>query len=239
MSRFTRASILFVAALGLCATGSFANIPDPDLSSVPAYITVTPKSNTQVGLVDFVFTVVVEGQGGPVENSLVEVEFSPDGDDLITWCDGESPPLWAGVSDANGEVSFTFRGGGCVTLPAFGGPTFIWQVRAGGIVLAEGAVNSPDAVDSGGRTVTQNNVNNDPGGYVPNCDLVPPVTGTPSATVGLSDAVYHTPPISLGQVNPCTKYTAPFNTAVSLGDAQLLTPFVKQAGTCAATVACL
>jgi hypothetical protein len=238
MARFTRASILFVLALGLCATGSFANIPDPDLSSVPAYLTVTPKSNAQTGLSDFEFTVVVEGQGGPVANSLVEVEFSPDGDDLVTWCDGETHPVKSGVTDANGEVSFTFRGGGCITLPNYGGPTFIWQVRAGGIVLAEGGVNSPDAVDSGGRTVTQNNANNDPGSFVPNCEIVPPVTGVPSATVGLSDAVYHTPPISLGQVNQCTKYTPPFNAAVGLGDAQLLTPFVKQAGTCPAVAAC-
>jgi hypothetical protein len=238
MSRFTRASILFVAALGLCATGSFANIPDPALSSVPAYITLTPKSNSQTDLVDFDFTVVVEGQGGPVANSFVEVEFSPDGDDLVTWCDGETHPLKSGVTGPNGTVVFTFRGGGCITLADFGGPTFIWQVRAGGVVLAEGAVNSPDAVDSGGRTVTQNNANNNPGSYVPNCDLVPPDVGTPSATVGLSDAVYHTPPISLGLISPCTKYTAPFDAAVTLGDAQLFTPFATDAGTCAATLAC-
>lgn len=238
MSRLIRASILFVAAIGLCATGSFANIPDPDLSSVPGYLTVTPKSNAQVGLTDFEFTVVVEGQGGPVANALVEVEFSPAGDALITWCDGQTHPLVAGVTDANGEATFTFRGGGCVTLASFGGPTFIWQVRANGIVLNEGGVNSPDAVDATGRTVTQNNQNTPPSGYTPNCDLVPPVTGNPSATVGLADAVYHTPPISLGQVNACTKYTPPFDAAVGLGDAQLLTPFVRQAGTCTAIAAC-
>jgi len=181
---------------------------------------------------------VVEGQGGPVANSLVELEFSPDGDDMVTWCDGETHPLKSGVTGADGKVTFTFRGGGCIPVDLFEGPTFIWQVRAGGIVLAEGGVNSPDAVDAQGRLVTQNNANNNPGSFVPNCDIVPPVTGVPSATVGLSDAVYHTPPISLGEVNTCTKYTAPFTEAVGLGDAQLLTPFVKQAGTCAATVAC-
>jgi len=233
-----RVSILLVAALGLCATGSLANIPDPDLSSVPGYITVTPKNDSQVGLDEFEFTVVVEGQGGPVANSLVEVEFSPDGDAMVTWCDGETHPLKSGVTDANGQATFTFRGGGCITLSAFEGPTFIWQVRAGGIVLAEGGVNSPDAVDGQGRTVTQNNADNMAGSYVPNCDLVPPVTGNPSATVGLSDAVYHTPAISLGTANACTKFTPPFNGNVGLADAQLLTPFVKQAGTCTAIQAC-
>jgi hypothetical protein len=121
MVHFIRGSMMCIVTLGVYAIGSSANIPDPDLSSVPAYLTMTPASNSQgiqakgiqaAAFVPFLFTMVVEGPGGPIANALVELEFSPDGDDLITWCDGETHPLKSGVTDANGEVTFTFYGGG-------------------------------------------------------------------------------------------------------------------------------
>jgi hypothetical protein len=240
MPRVAALLILCLVALSASATGSLANIPDPDLSEVPEFLTLTPASTGGEGieLVAFPLTVSVIGQGGPVANALVELEFSEAADKLITWCDGSTHPLVTGVSNANGDVTFVFYGGGCVTPGAFGGPTYIWQARANGIVLQEGAVNSPDAVDTRGRTVTQNNQNNAPANYVPNCDLIPPITGVPSATVGLSDAVYHTPAYSLSQPNECSKYLPPFQAGATLGDAQLFTPFAKEAGTCAATLVC-
>ena len=91
MSRFFSASILVVAAMALCATGSLANIPDPELSEVPDMMTLSTTTPTQ-GLATFDFVVVVEGQGGPVANSLVEVEFAPSAEDLIAWWADSSSP---------------------------------------------------------------------------------------------------------------------------------------------------
>ena len=227
MSRFFSASILVVAAMALCATGSLANIPDPELSEVPDMMTLSTTTPTQ-GLATFDFVVVVEGQGGPVANSLVEVEFAPSAEDLIAWWDGQTHPLLSATTDLNGEARFVIYGGGCIDPDEYDGGSFIWQVRADGIVLDEGGINSPDPVNDNGRLPTDTDF--------PNCKEDPP--GTWTTTAGLSDAVFHTRPIKLGLIEVCTKFTPPFNDPVGLADGILLTPYLKFSGTCETTAWC-
>jgi len=173
----------------------------------------------------------VEGPLGPVSGSFVEVEVSPDADAILSWCIGKSTPspgyptqvhpLLSGFTDANGNVSFTYYGGGCLSHADFAGGSFVSQVRADGIVLDEPYVNSPDAVDASGKKATQ--------GPQRRCDIVSLVA---TAQVSLSDAVFHSRPIKLGLREPCTKFTPPFNAAVTVADATFLTPYIKLGRRC-------
>ena len=220
MSRLIRVSILAVSALAIAA-GAYANIPDPALSDVPAAITLSPGTiydGNPIGT----YVVHVEGPIGAVNGALVEVEVSPDADVLIGWCGNpynQIHPLLTAFSDANGDASFTFYGGGCIDPDEFEGASFIAQVRANTIPLGQPYLTSPDAVNSQGRTATQTEESNCTGG---------------STEVGLSDAVYHTRPIKLALPDEvCTKMTPPFDGPIEVVDAVFLTPYIKNSNICA------
>ena len=229
MSRLIRLS--FVALLTISAAHASANIPSPNLSSVPDAISLSPGTRFSANPIGG-FTVHVEGPLGPVSGSFVEVEVSPDADALVSWCVGKSTPspgyptqvhpLLTGFTDANGNVSFQYFGGGCLNGSGFDGATFISQVRATGVVLDEPFINSPDAVDGGGKKATD-------GEDQRRCDSV---AGIPSAQVSLSDAVFHSRPIKLGLREPCSKFTPPFNGSVGVADATFLTPYIKLGRKC-------
>ena len=228
MSRLTHLS--FVALLTI-ASGASANIPSASLSSVPDAITLSPGTRFTGNPIGG-YAVHVEGVLGPVSGSFVEVEVSPDADALLSWCVGNTKPapgfptqvhpLLTGFTDANGNVSFTYYGGGCIAPSDFSGPTFIAQVRADGIVLDEPFINSPDAVNTGGKKVTD-----DPAQR--RCDVVNLIN---VAQVSLSDAVFHSRPIKIGLRESCTKFTPPFNGVVSISDATFLTPYIKLGRKC-------
>ena len=229
MSRLIR--LTFVAVLEICASGASANIPSPTLSSIPDAITLSPGTRFTANPIGG-FTAHVEGPLGPVSGAFVEIEVSPEADALVSWCIGNTKPtpgfptqvhpLLTGFTDANGNVSFTYYGGGCLDHTNFGGATFITQVRSDGIVLDEPFINSPDAVDAMGKKATD-------GGGQRRCDTVNLI---PTAQVSLSDAVFHSRPIKLGLREPCTKFTPPFNGAVSVADATFLTPYIKLGRKC-------
>ena len=218
MSRLIRVSILAVAALAIAA-GAYASIPDPALSDVPDAITLSPGDlygGNPIGT----YVVHVEGPIGAVNGALVELEISEDADILIAWCGdpyNQIHPLLTAFSDANGDATFTFYGGGCLDPDEFFGATFIAQVRANTIVLGEPYMTSPDAVNSQGRTATDTEETN--------CELG-------ETQVGLSDAVFHTRPIKLGLVEACTKYVPPFDAPVALDDAVFVTPYIKNSNFC-------
>ena len=46
-------------------------------------------------------------------------------------------------------------------------------------------------------------------------------------SAGLSDAIFHTPPIKLALAEPCSKFSLPFGDPVGLEDAVILTPYIK------------
>ena len=229
MSRVIRLS--FVALLTIIASRTSANIPSPTLSSVPDAITLSPGTRFSANPIGG-YTVHVEGALGPVTGAFVEVEVSPDADELVSWCIGKATPapgyptqvhpLLTGFTDANGNMSFQYFGGGCLSHSDFAGSTFIAQVRADGIVIDEPFINSPDAVNSMGKKPTDN-----PAGR--RCDVISLVN---TAQVSLSDAVFHSRPIKLGLREPCTKFTPPFNGAVSVADATFLTPYIKLGRKC-------
>lgn len=221
----------FFVLLAVSASQASANIPSPTLSSVPDAIclsTGTRFSGNPIGG----YTVHVEGPLGPIAGAFVEVEVSAYADLLVSWCIGASNPspgyptqihpLLSGFTDANGNISFTYYGGGCLDPDDFAGPTFIAQVRATGIVLDEPFINSPDAVDASGKKATDNPAQR-------RCDLL---SGVPGAQVSLSDAVFHSRPIKLGLFERCTKFSPPFNGNVGISDAAFLTPYIKLGRRC-------
>jgi hypothetical protein len=230
MFRLIRLS--FVALLTISASRASANIPSPTLSSVPDAISLSPGTRFSTNPIGG-YLVHVEGVLGPISGAFVEVEVSPDADLLVSWCIGNTKPspgyptqvhpLLSGFTDANGDVSFQYYGGGCLTPSDFSGAAFIAQVRANGIVLDQPFINSPDAVDSFGKKPTD-----DPAQR--RCDLV---AGISMAQVSLSDAVFHSRPIKLGLREPCTKFTPPFNGSVDISDATFLTGYIKLGRKCA------
>jgi hypothetical protein len=229
MSRLIR--LTFFALLAISASQASANIPSPTLSSVPDAISLSTGTRFNGNPIGG-YTVHVEGPLGPVAGAFVEVEVSTTADELLSWCIGASiptpgyptqvHPLLSGFTDANGNISFTYYGGGCLDPSDFAGPTFIAQVRATGIVLDEPYINSPDAVDAAGKKATDNPVQR-------RCDLL---NGVPGAQVSLSDAVFHSRPIKLGLREPCTKFSPPFNSNVGISDAAFLTPYIKLGRRC-------
>jgi len=202
-----------------------------NMSTVPDVMTLSPGARYASNPIGG-FTVHIEGQLGPKPGSLVEVEVAPDADILVSWCqagawgNAQLHPILSGFTDGNGNVTFEVYGGGCLSPHDYAGAAYIVQVRADGIVLDEPAINSPDVVDYKGHKATDS----PPGGGVKRCDPGP--EGAPIASVGLSDAVFHTRPIKLGLREVCTKFTPPFNGAVGVSDAVFLTPYIKNGNFC-------
>ena len=106
-----------------------------------------------------------------------------------------------------------FAGSGCIDYSRFTPATFIAQVRADGILIGEPGINSPDAVNSKGLLPTELGTN---------------ICENGTSYIGLSDAVFFTRPVKLGLVEPCAKFTGPADEPVNLGDAVLLTEYLKK-----------
>jgi hypothetical protein len=229
MARFFRVSLLAAVALAFVATGASANIPLPELSTVPDMLTISPDGSFEI-------VIIIQGSQGPVTGSYVEIEFSPEAEGLVAWTvpvpGGADVPgvgpgggyLFTGNTDANGEIRFKLAGGGCLAQKNNSEPVepYIAQVRADNILMNEPGVNSPDAVDSNGN--------------LPEDLLYSICSQTTSTTeVGLADALYHTPQIKTGGVEVCSNFTGPdYSDPISIGDAGVLTPYVKAgtSGTC-------
>ena len=223
MARFIRVGALVLAVMAASATGALANVPDPELSTVPGVLTVTPDGS-------FEFKVDVESQAGPVAGAVVEISFAAATDTLVAWCVGQTHPIiTASDGDGDGSVSFFVEGGGCVDFASLppGFPA-VAQVRADGILLANIDVNSPDIVnDTNGLRSTEDGPPRNALGS--NC------AGMPSGTeVGTGDAVEHTPNFSLGLVDVCSNFTGPdFDDAVGLPDVVVATPYLASGTACA------
>jgi hypothetical protein len=200
-----------------------ANIPDPTLSDVPGAITLSPGTQYTGNSVGS-FDVLVQGPLGAVAGSIVEVEIASDADAIIAWCVGQTHPIQTATTNTAGIASFTWLGGGCAE---YDGPklwlSFIAQVTADGIVLAEPFITSPDIVNSNGRRSEEI----DAPLSVPDTTCV---SGF-STEVGLSDAVEYTAPIQLGLDEPCAKLID-FDQPVGVGTAVLLTPYVQFGNKC-------
>ncbi len=202
MPRTCRA-LLVAGLLTVFSVGvAAANIPDPGLSDVPNVI-ATPLASLS-------YVVTVNGPLGPVAGATVDLVFSGAADALVCWCAGTSHPVISAVTNAGGQATFNIAGGGCVDPARLGGT--VVEVFADGIKLSEVGLVSPDAVDSGGVLPTS--------GWVVG----------PPCSVGLSDATFHTGPISSGVYEFCTDVDS--DGVVALADAVLLTAPITVGETC-------
>jgi len=211
MARFAR-MILLAGSVGILAASlALANIPQKDLSTVPACVIVAPDGGLD-------YTVNVVGSIGPVNGSDVELFVFPDPDGLVCWCSGQSHPSILGVTDANGDATFNIAAGGCVDAARLG--DIVYRVYADGIPIGEGstqeegAIVSPDAVNESGALPTAN-------GY--SADALCAVT--------LSDAVFHTGPIVTAVYEKCTDFNS--DAVINVSDAVIVTPYIIGATSCA------
>jgi hypothetical protein len=206
MARFFRLSMLLAAVGIFAATAAVANIPSPELSDVPRYLTITPDAS-------FGYTVTVNGPQGPVNGAGVELRVSIFADPLVCWCAGQAHPSITGVTNVNGQVTFNVAGGGCIMPGALG--EVVCDVLADGILLGQVGINSPDAVNGAGFLNTDDDF-----------------TFDASCAVSLADAVFHTTPIAGGLAEPCTKFTDLNNPFVVVTDAVTVTPYIVNGVSC-------
>jgi hypothetical protein len=160
-----------------------------------------------------------------VGGATVIINFTPQGNSLITWCGGV-PPNFQGQTNAVGSITFDMFGGGCI-VP--GDPNTACAIPVANVNV----IGPPGIGGAFGVTMT----------CVRSPDVVN-IQGQPAACpgqttcvnaktdVGLSDGVYHTPAIKLGLVQPCSKFTQPYAGAVNLNDAVVLTPYIKAGTNC-------
>lgn len=211
-----------LAAVGVVvASLASANVPNPELSTVPKCLPLAPNGG-------LVYTVRIVGTGGPIAASRVQVLFNTVGDSLVCWCNGTGPAYdpnlanprhsFSANTNGSGVATFSLFGGGCIQnqLAAIpGDKNFAGEVFADFVKMQEFGTVSPDAVDNNGRLATATVVWN-PGA---------------SCQTGLSDAVRHTTPLANATYAWCTDINC--DRAVTLGDASILTPFLAQATSCA------
>jgi hypothetical protein len=198
------AACLLAAAAGLMPVSAAAQF---DLSTVPDQVVLTPDGSAVS------CHVVAQGPTGPAFSVLVELEFSPEADRIISWAQGQTHPLLTAYTNLHGEASFTIAGGGCILPDSFVGASYIAEVRFNGIPMKELVIVSPDAVNSSGQA------------GVSTCE-------DGKAVVGLADAIYHTRSISLGLSKTCSNVVTPYDKPVGLSDAVFLTPYIKQSRFC-------
>lgn len=206
MARFLRLSLVLAAAGIFAATAAVANIPSPELSDVPDFMTITPDGS-------FGYTVTVNGSQGPVNGALVQLRVTGFADPLVCWCAGQVHPSITGVTNPSGQVTFFVAGGGCVDPSRLG--EVVVDVLADGVPLDQVGINSPDAVNSDGLLNTDDD-------FVFDALCV----------VGLADAVFHTNPIANGLQEVCTKFTAPYNGFVGVADATFVTDYILNGASC-------
>ncbi len=237
MNRFFRVSALAAAVLAL-AVPAVANIPDATLSVVPTFVTVAPDGGGAVVNV----TVQVNGALGGVGGAYVTIEFSEDATALIAWSDpvpgGADIPIqtcptriYAKAADGLGTAVFQIAGGGCVVEPAFVGTLYVSEIKADDIVLAQREVNSPDAVNGSGYLPTDDDPGN-PG------NPIGPVCTSGGMSVSLADAVFHAPAIKSGTYSKCSDLSAPYGGSIDLGDAGVITVYIKSGAGASCFVGC-
>jgi len=237
MNRFFRVSALAAAVLAL-AVPAVANIPDAALSVVPTFVTIAPDGGgTTVNV-----TVQVNGALGGVDGAWVTIEFSPDATALIAWSDpvpgGADVPIqtcpsrvYAKAANSSGTAVFHIAGGGCVVEPAYVGTIYVSEIKADDIVLAQREVNSPDAVNGSGYLPTDDDPAN-PG------NPIGPVCDSGVMSVSLADAVFHAPVVKQGTYGKCSDLSAPYGGTIDLGDAGVITVYIKSGASAACFVGC-
>jgi hypothetical protein len=217
-------SVLALTACGvLAAVVASANVPVPELSTVPRCFQLHP-STTIANLIPAnaaKYNVTILGTGGPINAAAVQIRMITPGDTLACWCNGlpgPRPYVFQQSTNGAGVARFVIGGGGCIqwNLGAIpGGQDFAGEVFADGVRMQEVGLVSSDAVDAAGRRAT------DTPRWAPG--------GTCAA--GLGDAVEHTNPLATNTYDWCTDFNCDNNSGAS--DAVIVTPFLAGAASCA------
>ncbi len=198
---------LMILALGAPAPAAPARVPDLTLSHFPTVLTLSPDGELTYS------ARVVYPNGNSYAGDSVEIEFSPQAEAMISWAPGQEHPIVSGYTDAGGGVEFQIRGGGCVRPEDVPGAPYVARVRVNNIVVSTLTVNSPDAVNAAGLLPSQS------GGST--CD-------DGAFGVSLADATYHGDAIRNGRAEICSKFTEPYDAEVGLGDAAILSVYIKR-----------
>jgi hypothetical protein len=224
--------------VAVLAGGAFANIPDPALSKVPPVLIMPNNPNLlppPVGPNSLGYTVEVIGNQGPVNNALVEVDFSHAawlriakcnaGDGSSVFCGGivaqpTTPAphyICTATTGIDGKATFQISGGACILATAVNPYTV--EIRANGVVLANDiTILSPDVVNDNGQTSAQTQTSN--------CLLG-------QTSTGLSDAVFHTSHFSGATFNRCSDFND--NDISDLADAVIATQSLTSGNACTCT----
>lgn len=231
MIRILRVTTVAASMLALVGGTASATPPssagggwDPSLSVVPTFITIAPDGGVPGDIISI--QIQINGVLGGIDGAFVTIEFSEDATALITWSDpvpaGADVPfqtcptrIYAKAANTSGTVVFHIAGGGCVVEPAYAGNFYIAEVKADNIIIAQREVNSPDAVNSNGDLPTD--------GIPP----LGPICDAGTMTVGLADAVFHSPFFKSGTYNKCSDLSAPYGGTIELGDATVGTVYIK------------
>lgn len=213
MDRFSRKALAFVILGLFIASVAAANVPVPELSTVPECVPLAPNGG-------LTYRVTIVGTAGPITSSLVEVRFITVADTLICWCTPRPtprPPSFYATTNASGVATFNIKGGGCIQLGLAAIPGAVdiaGEVYADAVKLQEFGVVSPDAVDPAGEMATSSPA------WIPG--------GT--CAVGLADAVQHTGPLASAAYEWCTDITC--DGACGAADAVILTPYMAAGTSC-------
>lgn len=179
--------------LGVSAV-SLAGIPDPALSTVKNVI-VCPDGSIP-------YSVTIVGTSGPINNALVELRYTANGNTGACWCTAQTHPIISATTNASGVATFNIAGGHCLNPATISGGIAV-EVYVNSIKLKEVGQVSPD--------------------------VVPGVT-EPPCQVTLADATSFTTPLATSTFGFC--YDLNSDGGVTLSDAILFTPPAANAASC-------
>jgi hypothetical protein len=217
-------SVLALTACGvLAAVVASANVPVPELSTVPRCFQLHPSTTLANSVPSNAakYNVTILGTGGPINAAAVQVRMISPGDTLACWCNGlpgPRPYVFQQSTNASGVARFVIGGGGCIQygLPAIPGTLdYAGEVFADGVRMQEFGMVSSDAVDNAGRRATDSPRWNPAG----------------TCAAGLADAVEHTNPLATSNYDYCTDFNC--DNASGASDAVIVTPFLAGAASCA------
>lgn len=220
MPRIPRIVFPIVVFLAL-APEARAGIP-PDYNVIPETLTLSVGEEFPGNPIGK-YAVHIEGSIGPIAGARVVVRFAEGAD--VALAPGQ-PDSAEGFTNSSGDVTFHFEGSGCYTAECLGFPPATVSVYVDGELHAQGdvvVVNSPSPVDAAGLTRCEGGAK---------CDEL---NNESVGTVGVADAVWVTPAIKLGLIEPCAKFTPPYNDPVNLDDTVFITPYIKLGRTCGCT----
>lgn len=194
MDRRLKLASLLSAVAVMAASLASAGIPDPVLSTVKNVIACPDGS--------IPYSVTIVGTSGPINNALVELRYTAQGNTDACWCTAQTHPIISATTNASGIATFNIAGGHCLNPATIAGGIAV-EVYVNSIKLKEVGQVSPDVI---------------PGATEPPCQVT------------LADASTFTAPLANGTFGFCFDLNS--DGAVTLSDAIIFTPPAANAASC-------